>query len=95
MSLLLRKAACATRTLARGLFGFGKAGKQRQQIQEAQKMCSVFVDPLSKTDLKYIPERNVFLAETIGVEYPIRDGIYIMSPNEATLVIAEEKQSTV
>ena len=36
MSLLLRNAVWARRTLARGLFGFGKASKQRQQIQEAQ-----------------------------------------------------------
>lgn len=60
MSLLLRNAVWARRTLARGLFGFGKANKQRQQIQEAQsgffsdtlyiEMCSVFVDPLSKVD---------------------------------------------
>ena len=36
MSLLLRSAGSVRRVLVRGLFGFGKAGKHRQQIQEAQ-----------------------------------------------------------
>lgn len=47
------------------------------------KLLDILVCPLTKSPLRYDPERQELVSEQASLAYPIRDGIPIMLPDEA------------
>ena len=47
------------------------------------KLLEILVCPLTKTSLDYDAERQELISRAAGLDYPIRDGIPIMLPEEA------------
>jgi uncharacterized protein YbaR (Trm112 family) len=47
------------------------------------RLLDLLVCPLTKSALRYDPERNELVSERAGLAYPIRDGIPIMLVEEA------------
>lgn len=47
------------------------------------KLLEFLVCPLTKTALRYDPERNELISEAARLAYPIREGIPIMLASEA------------
>ena len=47
------------------------------------KLLEILVCPVTKTPLRYDPDRQELISEQAGLAFPIRDGIPVMLPDEA------------
>lgn len=47
------------------------------------KLLEILVCPVTKTPLRYAPDKQELVSEKAGLAYPIRDGIPIMLADEA------------
>ena len=47
------------------------------------KLLEILVCPVTKSTLRYDPERQELISDKAQLAYPIRDGIPIMLPGEA------------
>ncbi|KAK4389764.1 protein preY, mitochondrial [Sesamum angolense] len=64
-------------------------------------LAEILVCPLSKQPLRHCPKTNSLISDSIGVSYPIVDGIPLLVPADAKIIDAgdikdsEERDSTV
>ena len=55
------------------------------------KLLEILVCPLTRTTLRYDPERQELLSRAAGLAYPIRGGMPIMLAAEARELTEEER----
>ena len=55
------------------------------------KLLEILVCPLTRTTLRYDPERQELLSRAAGLAYPIRGGMPVMLPAEARQLTDEER----
>ena len=51
------------------------------------KLLEILVCPVTKGPLKYDAEKQELISEKAKLAYPIRDGIPIMLPDEARVIV--------
>lgn len=47
------------------------------------RLLDVLVCPVTRTPLRYDPDRQELVSDAAGLAYPIRDGVPVMLPEEA------------
>jgi uncharacterized protein YbaR (Trm112 family) len=47
------------------------------------RLLDVLVCPVTRTPLRYDPERQELVSDAAGLAYPIRDGVPVMLPEDA------------
>jgi uncharacterized protein YbaR (Trm112 family) len=57
------------------------------------KLLEILVCPLTRTTLRYDPDRQELISRAAGLAYPIRDGLPIMLPAEARTLTDEERDA--
>ena len=55
------------------------------------KLLEILVCPLTRTTLRYDPERQELLSRAAGLAYPIRNGMPVMLAAEARELTEEER----
>jgi uncharacterized protein YbaR (Trm112 family) len=58
------------------------------------KLLEILICPLTKSTLRYDPEREELISDKARLAYPIRDGIPIMLPDEARPLDEDETGPT-
>ncbi|KAM7516107.1 hypothetical protein LguiA_005690 [Lonicera macranthoides] len=53
-------------------------------------LSEILVCPLSKQPLRFCEESNSLISDTIGVSYPIVDGIPCLVPTDAKIIETDE-----
>jgi uncharacterized protein YbaR (Trm112 family) len=56
------------------------------------KLLELLVCPLTKSSLRYDPERNELISDQAHLAYPIRDGVPIMLVDSARSLDEEEEK---
>jgi uncharacterized protein len=67
----------------------GAAGV-RPQVRPDRRMLTMLVCPSTRAELIYEPARHELISRAARVAYPIRDGVPVMTPDEARPLDDEE-----
>jgi uncharacterized protein YbaR (Trm112 family) len=59
-------------------------------VRPDRRMLTMLVCPSTRTELVYDPARNELVSRAARVAYPIRDGVPVMTPDEARPLDDEE-----
>jgi uncharacterized protein YbaR (Trm112 family) len=62
----------------------------RSEVRPAGRMLTMLVCPATRTELFYDPARQELVSRAARVAYPIRDGVPVMTPDEARPLDDEE-----
>jgi uncharacterized protein YbaR (Trm112 family) len=62
----------------------------RPEGRPDRRMLTMLVCPSTRTELVYDPARNELVSRAARVAYPIRDGVPVMTPDEARPLDDEE-----
>ncbi len=57
------------------------------------KLLEILVCPLTKTQLRFDPEKQELISRAAGLAYPIRGGVPVMLPGEARQLSDEERDA--
>jgi len=57
------------------------------------KLLEILVCPLTKSVLRYDPDRQELVSRAAGLAYPIRNGVPVMLPGEARELSDEERDA--
>lgn len=55
------------------------------------KLLEILICPLTRTGLRYDPERQELVSRAAALAYPIRDGVPVMLAGEARELTEEER----
>lgn len=56
------------------------------------KLLELLVCPVTKSPLKWDPEKNELVSAAAGLAYPVRDGVPVMLPSEARTLDSDKQR---
>src|SRR5262245_25724344 len=66
------------------------AAEVRAEIRPDRRMLTMLVCPSTRTELIYDADRHEIVSRAARVAYPIRDGVPVMTPDEARPLTDED-----
>ncbi|KAL3525235.1 hypothetical protein ACH5RR_013607 [Cinchona calisaya] len=69
---------------------FGRVLLKEASAGISKTLSEILVCPLSKQPLRFCDKTNSLISDSIGVSYPIKDGIPCLVPSDGKIIDTEE-----